>query len=107
MRDTSDVVMAGRPRKYKGEETDTLTVRVPLSLLGYLGNGDLEDSTTQRERAFRVLLFERALTEELQDLLTDVRISSAKAGLGYEENRAEAIARLVKLGLECEKKGKK
>lgn len=95
--------MAGRPRKYKGEETAVLSVRLPLSLMQYLS----DDPTVRREKAFEYLLFERSLAKALEPLLQELRISAARANQGYESDRVDTIARLVKLGLAAEKSPKK
>lgn len=97
-------VSLGRPKKFKDEETKRLTVMIPLSLRTYLRE---MDPTSTTDAAIAAIEFYKDLEALLESSLTDLRVSSARAGLSYEEDHAQAIARLVVLGLECEKKSKK
>lgn len=95
--------MAGRPRKYGSERTEPLSVRLPESVLRYLGTSNAE----RRSAVLETLFFEKELTEFLADYLTDLRISAANGGQSYELDRAEVLARLILLGLSAEKKPRK
>lgn len=83
-----------------GEETDLLSVRLPVSVLAHLG----EDSTARREAAFQALLFEKRLSEHLRDIRGDILVWAAHQGWEYSRDRAEVIAHLVKAGLATEKR---
>ena len=91
----------GRPRKYKDESTESLTTRVPTSVIRHL----TARGPTRHIAAADVLVFERELTEQLEEVRMELLISAAHQGKEYSADRAETIARLVKLGLAAEKAG--
>lgn len=93
----------GRPRKYGNEKTEPVTARVPVSVRDYLkGNGPSASAP-----AADALIFEKELTEALESVHSELLLSAAHQGQEYSQDRAETIARLVKLGLKAEKTSRK
>lgn len=93
----------GRPKKFGDEPSETIAFRIPKSTLDYLKAKALSAGAAAAEAVF----FEEELTAALMDVLADLRISAALQGQSYEIDRAETIARLVKLGLSREPKPKR
>jgi hypothetical protein len=90
----------GRPRKYGDEKTEPVTARVPLSVRDYLRG----DGRSASGPAADALIFEKELTEALKSVHSELLISAAHQGQEYSQDRAETLARLVRLGLKNEKK---
>lgn len=90
----------GRTRKHGDEETETVTVRAPVSLKAYLA----KVGPSAGMAAYEILMFERELAGMLEEVLPDLRLSAALQNTEYSQARAETIARLVRLGLKAEKK---
>lgn len=89
-----------RPRNFPDEETATVSLRMPTSLRDYLYLTDKHLT----QAALDIIRFSRELAELLDGARVDLVLSAALNGDEYTQAKARTIARLVKVGLEAEKK---
>lgn len=91
--------MIGRPRKYKDEEAKPVTVRLPQSVREHLA----KQGPSINLAAYEAVLFEKDLTDRLDGVYQELLYSAAHQRQEYRAERADILARLIKVGLAAER----